>query len=93
MSNGALVLDAGHPADMVPGDYLVIGLRTWVYMGRGSVGDLQTEYRFAHKGDPNGIDAERVYSQSEVEALSGAGFLYRTSPVNLVFPRAVNGYK
>ena len=86
-------IDADHPASLVPGDYLVLGLRTWVYEGRGSVGDMQSEYRFIHKGSPNGIDPERTYSQSEIEAFARAGFLFRLAPVNLVFPRSENGYK
>jgi len=82
-----------HPSDLGKGDYLVIGKRRWNYAGRGGTFNLSGEYKFEHHGEPGDIDKMRIYSQSELEAFSHAGFLRREVPAKIVFPGAKDGYK
>lgn len=82
-----------HPASLRSGDHLIIGKRRWNYVGRGGNYGLPGEYRFQHYGDAGDIDKERIYSQSELEAFSEAGFLRRTVPAIVLFPAAKNGYR
>lgn len=75
-----------HPNDLVPGDRIIIGKRAWIYKGRSSKvqPDIQAQDEYVFESDPVQGDgpgvfgtAERIYSQSEVEAFALAGFVER----------------
>ena len=77
------------PADLQPGDALIIGKRRWKYVGRS---ECFPEYKhqpneFAFEADhmdPGACGNRRVHAGSEVEDMIAAGFMRRSIEVRLV---------
>lgn len=76
--------------EIKPGDLLILGKRRWAYKGRSSEDERyaheQNEFLFvADSPSPGALGDHRVFSQSELEALTTAGFLHRIGLMQVKF--------
>lgn len=74
--------------DIQQNDFLHIGKRKWEFVGRSEefpqYAHEQNEFVFNQTTEtPGALGGQRVFSQSELNALIDAGFLFRTQPVNV----------